>query len=387
MQDEDYVVVGASVEQMLTDGYKPVGRDFPVFLHPKTKAEYALARSERKVAPGYQGFVFHADPTITLEQDLIRRDLTINAMALDDNGNVIDPFGGQADLQKKILRHVSNAFVEDPVRILRIARFAARFTDFVVADETLQLMQNMVAAKEVDALVPERVWRELSRGLMEKKPSRMFEVLRKCGALAKILPELDRLWGIPQPEKYHPEIDTGLHIMLVIDHAAAKEFSLPIRFAALMHDLGKGVTPKEAWPRHHRHEMLGVPLVKAVCQRLRVPADCRDLAILTTREHGVIGRVSELRASTIVEVLTRCDAFRRPHRFADMLDAIACDHHGRYTFENIPFVEKDAWLSILNKLQEMDLPAIVASVGDTSQIAQKIHQARCECVSSLLFQQ
>jgi len=274
VQDRDYVVVGATPQQMAAQGFRPVGKDFPVFLHPVTHEEYALARTERKTAPGYAGFVFHTDADVTLEQDLIRRDLTINAIAKAEDGTLVDPFGGRRDLQAKVLRHVSRAFAEDPVRILRIARFAARFADFAVAPETNELMRQMVAAGEVDALVPERVWQELARGLMEAKPSRMFEVLRACGALARILPELDALWGVPQPPQHHPEIDTGVHVMLVIDVAASRRYALPIRFAALTHDLGKGATPPAEWPRHHGHEGRSAALVRAVCQRLKIPNDC-----------------------------------------------------------------------------------------------------------------
>jgi len=253
IQDRDFVVVGATPEAMVKLGYRPVGKDFPVFLHPDTHEEYALARTERKTAKGYKGFQVHAAPDVTLEQDLARRDLTINAIAKSSNGDIIDPFHGQRDIQAKVLRHVSTAFAEDPVRILRLARFAARFTEFSVADDTMQLMHEMVGAGEVDALVPERVWQELAKGLMEAKPSRMFEVLRSCGALARIFPELDRLWGVPQPPKHHPEIDTGVHVMMVIDYAAQQGFSLPVRFAALTHDLGKGTTPKEVLPSPTAH--------------------------------------------------------------------------------------------------------------------------------------
>ncbi len=334
VQDRDHVVVGATPEQMIAAGYTPVGKDFPVFLHPRTHEEYALARTERKTAPGYKGFVFHAGGDVSLEDDLMRRDLTINAIAQAEDGSLIDPFGGREDLDVRIFRHVSPAFAEDPVRILRVARFAARFPEFAVARETNDLMRQMVAAGEVDALVPERVWQELARGLMERKPSRMFEVLRACGALQRILPELDALWGVPQPAKYHPEIDTGAHIMLVIDYAARQSYTLPIRFAALLHDLGKGLTPAAMWPRHHGHEALGAKLVEQLCERLKIPSDCRELALMTAREHGNVARAAELRPATVVALFERCDAFRRPQRFIDMLDASACDHFGRTGFES-----------------------------------------------------
>lgn len=333
VKDQDFVVVGATPEQMVQQGFRPVGKDFPVFLHPKTHEEYALARTERKTAAGYKGFVFHTDPGVTLEEDLIRRDLTINAIAKSDDGELIDPFNGQADLQNKIFRHVSPAFAEDPVRILRIARFAARFSVaphvFSVAPETLQLMQSMVQAGEVDALVPERVWQEISQGLQEAVPSRMFDVLRDCHALERLMPELNALWGVPQPPKHHPEIDTGVHIMLVIDYAAKQGYSLAIRFAALLHDLGKGVTKPEEWPKHHGHEQRGVELVEALCARLRVPSDCRDLAVMTARDHGNVGRALEMRPATVQAMFERNDAFRKPERFKDMLNASKCDRFGR----------------------------------------------------------
>jgi tRNA nucleotidyltransferase (CCA-adding enzyme) len=329
VQDRDWVVVGATPEQMVAQGFRPVGKDFPVFLHPETQEEYALARTERKTAPGYHGFVFHTSPDVKLEDDLVRRDLTINAMARAEDGSIVDPYGGQKDLQGRIFRHVSSAFAEDPVRILRLARFAARFPAFRVAEATNDLMRKMVEDGEVDALVPERVWQELSRGLMEHKPSRMFDVLRDCGALARILPELDALWGVPQPPLHHPEVDTGVHMMLVIDYAAERGFELPVRFAALMHDLGKGRTPEEHWPKHHGHEGMGPRLIKELSGRLRVPTDCRDLAVMTAREHGNVSRAPELRPNTIVTLFERCDAFRKPERFAQMLLASECDARGR----------------------------------------------------------
>jgi tRNA nucleotidyltransferase (CCA-adding enzyme) len=329
VQDHDWVVVGATPEQMVAQGFRPVGKDFPVFLHPDTQEEYALARTERKTAPGYHGFVFHTSPDVKLEDDLVRRDLTINAMARAEDGSIVDPYGGQQDLQNRIFRHVSDAFAEDPVRILRLARFAARFPEFRVAESTNALMRRMVEEGEVDALVPERVWQELSRGLMEQKPSRMFDVLRDCGALARILPELDALWGVPQPPLHHPEVDTGVHMMLVIDYAAERKLELPVRFAALMHDLGKGRTPEEHWPKHHGHEGMGPRLIADLSKRLRVPLECRDLAVMTAREHGNVSRALELRPNTIVTLLERCDAFRKPERFAQMLLASECDARGR----------------------------------------------------------
>ncbi|HZW23374.1 multifunctional CCA addition/repair protein [Noviherbaspirillum sp.] len=384
VQDHDHVVVGATPDQMIALGYRPVGKDFPVFLHPETNEEYALARTERKTAPGYKGFVFHAEPDVTLEEDLVRRDLTINAMARADDGSIVDPFGGRRDLQARLFRHVSEAFLEDPVRILRVARFAARFTDFTVAPETNALMCRMVEAGEVDALVPERVWQELSRGLMEARPSRMFDVLRACGALGRILPELDALWGVPQPAKHHPEIDTGVHVMMVVDYAARTGCSLPVRFAALVHDLGKGETPAEAWPAHHGHEGQGVRLVEQVCKRLKIPSDCRDLAVMTAREHGNVARAFELRADTIVKLLERCDAFRKPARFAEMLLAAECDSRGRAGFEDTPFPQR-AWLEqALAAAAGVNAGAVARQhAAQPARIPEAVRAARVAAVSAL----
>jgi tRNA nucleotidyltransferase (CCA-adding enzyme) len=381
--DRDYVVVGATPEAMLAAGYTPVGKDFPVFLHPQTHAEYALARTERKTAPGYKGFVFHADADVTLEQDLIRRDLTINAMAQADDGVIVDPFGGQRDLQAKIFRHVSDAFAEDPVRILRVARFAARFTEFSVAPETNVLMRRMVAAGEVDALVPERVWQELARGLMEAAPSRMFAVLRDCGALQRILPELDCLWGVPQPPKHHPEIDTGVHIMMVIDYAAQQNFDLPVRVAALLHDLGKGATPPSEWPRHHGHEGFSVKLVNAVCERLKIPNDCRDLAVMTARDHGNVAKALELRAATVVTLLERCDGFRKPQRFADMLRAVECDQRGRTGFETAAFPQGEYLSGALRAAISVNAGEVAGRYSsEPAKIPEAIRAARVAAVQS-----
>lgn len=386
VQDRDHVVIGATPEQMLAQGFTPVGKDFPVFLHPKTHEEYALARTERKTAAGYKGFVFHTDANVTLEQDLIRRDLTINAIAQDDNGVLTDPFHGRQDVQNKIFRHVSGAFAEDPVRILRLARFAARFSlpphDFSVAPETMELMRQMVTAGEVDALVAERVWQELSRGLMEVRPSRMFDILRECGALRRLLPELDALWGVPQPARYHPEIDTGVHVMLVVDYAAQRGYPLPVRFAALMHDLGKGTTSPDQWPAHHGHEQRGVALVDAVCQRLKVPGDCRDLAVMTARDHGNVGRALEMRPATIVELFERCDAFRKPQRFLDMLKAAECDCFGRSGLTDIRFPQAAFLAQALAAAQAVNAGAVAQAtmgennVGQAQKIAAAIREAR-----------
>jgi len=383
VKDRDWVVVGATPQDMLERGFVPVGRDFPVFLHPKTHEEYALARTERKTAPGYTGFAFHAAPGVTLEQDLVRRDLTINAMARDETGAIIDPHGGRADIAARVLRHVSPAFAEDPVRILRVARFAARFADFSIAAETLQLMRSMVAAGEVDALVPERVWQELARGLMESRPSRMFEVLRECGALLRLLPELDALWGVPQRADYHPEIDTGVHVMMVIDMSARLAAALPARFAALTHDLGKGLTPADILPRHYGHEAKSVALLEAICERLRVPADCRDVARLVARFHGDMHRVAELRPETRLTVLERCDALRRPDRFELILLACEADYRGRLGWEERDYMPATAWRAALAVVRAVDAGGIAGATArakeDTSDpqaIARAVSAAR-----------
>ena len=388
--DRDHVVVGATPEQMIAAGFRPVGRDFPVFLHPQTHEEYALARTERKTAPGYRGFVVHAAPEVTLEDDLARRDLTINAMAQAADGTIIDPHGGQRDLQARVLRHVSDAFAEDPVRILRLARFAARFAGFTVAPETVALMRAMVAAGEVDVLVPERVWQELARGLMEAVPSRMFEVLREAGALARILPELDRLWGVPQPPQHHPEIDTGVHVMMVLDTAASMGLALPGRFAALVHDLGKGATPPQLWPRHVAHEARSVELARQVCERLKVPNDCRELALLVAREHGIVHKAAELRPGTIVELFERSDAIRKPARFADALAACEADYRGRTGYAERPYPQAARLLGALAAVRAVDAGAIAAAVArDTGiepaaraeRIRARVHEARVRAVA------
>jgi tRNA nucleotidyltransferase (CCA-adding enzyme) len=344
VNDTDWVVVGATPEQMTARGFVPVGRDFPVFLHPSTHEEYALARTERKQGMGYRGFVVHTAADVTLEEDLARRDLTINAIAgpadWSQAGELIDPFNGQQDLRNRVLRHVTDAFREDPVRILRLARFAARFTDFTVAPETLQLMREMVAAGEVDALVPERVWQEISRGLMEAQPSRMFGILRECGALAVLLPELDRLWGVPQRAEYHPEVDCGVHAMLVLDMSARLQTPLAVRFACLCHDFGKGTTPADVLPRHIGHEQRSARLLLQVCERWRVPNDCKELAEVVAREHGNIHRSGELNPAALLRLLERCDAVRKPRRFEEALQACECDARGRLGFEEAAYPQR-----------------------------------------------
>jgi len=350
VQDHDHVVVGATPEQMVAAGFRPVGKDFPVFLHPKTQEEYALARTERKTAPGYHGFVFHTSPEVTLEDDLVRRDLTVNAMARGDDGIVVDPYGGQRDLEARLFRHVSEAFAEDPVRILRVARFAARFADFRVAEETNALMRAMVEAGEADALVPERVWQEIARGLMEGRPSRMFAVLRDCGALARIMPELDALWDRPHPL----EADSGVRAMRVIDHAAAGGHTLAVRFAALVLDVGA---------------------IDSLCARLKVPNDCRDLALMTAREHGAIGAVQDEPAERLAALFARCDAYRKPERFADMLLALECATLG----DACP--QRPWLLGALGAARGVNAGEVAAGCGaDKAKIPEAVLAARVEAV-------
>ena len=398
VQDHDWVVVGSTPEELMALGYLPVGKDFPVFLHPETREEYALARTERKTARGYHGFEVHAAPDVTLEQDLARRDLTINSIAtysrnhwaestFDANFEVlIDPYGGQADIKAKVLRHVTEAFRDDPVRILRLARFAARFSDFSVAPETMLLMQHMVADGEADALVAERVWQELARGLMQPKPSRMFEVLRECGALQRLLPEVAGLWGVPQRADYHPEVDTGVHLMMVLDMAAQLDAPLPVRFACLMHDLGKGTTPAELLPRHIGHEERSARLSKAVCERLRVPIECREIADVVAREHGNIHRSAEFGAAALVRLLERCDAFRKPQRFADVLLACECDARGRLGLEHCAYPQRQRLANVLKTAQSV-VTSVIADQAqaeglDGKKIGEMIHAARVAAVAA-----
>ena len=436
--DRDWVVVGATPEEMVADGFLPVGKDFPVFLHPVTKEEYALARTERKTAPGYKGFVIHSAPDVTLEQDLARRDLTINSIAnysirtwansnfsrkisadtpkktwqtdtqaetrqevhpefqaacqpefQPDLAHLIDPYGGQRDLVNKVLRHVTEAFREDPVRILRVARFAARFADFSVAPETALLMREMVAQGEVDHLVPERVWQELTRGLMAGTPSRMLEVLRECGALEKLLPEVNKLWGVPQRADYHPEVDTGIHLMMVLDMSARLNAPLAVRFACLCHDLGKGTTPADVLPKHIGHETRSAKLLKDVCQRLRVPTDCRELADAVAREHGNIHRSGGFNAAALVRLLERCDAIRKPARFAEMLLACECDARGRLGLQEAAYPQRQRLLGALAAAQSVATEPIAATAlaqGISGpKIGEMIHAARVAAVASQLF--
>ena len=429
VHDRDWVVVGATPEALVEQGFVPVGKDFPVFLHPTTREEFALARTERKSAPGYRGFVVHAKPDVTLEQDLARRDVTINSIAARARSDwatgqfdvnfetLIDPYDGQGDIQRKLLRHVTDAFREDPVRILRVARFAARFPDFSVAPETTRLMQDMVKHGEVDALVAERVWQELARGLMAAKPSRLFDVLRACGALQKLLPEVDRLWGVPQRAEHHPELDTGIHLMMVLDMAAQLEAPLAVRFACLCHDLGKGTTEGgpssgarsdeqsdaaldtvDSWRkkmasdpslgRHIGHEARSARLLKGLSERLRVPTDCRELADVVAREHGNIHRSGELGAAAVVRLLERCDAFRKPRRFGDVLLACECDARGRLGHENSTYSQRPRLLHALEAAQAVNTGVVADAAkgagGDGRQIGEQVHAARVAAMASWL---
>lgn len=386
--DRDWVVVGATPAEMLDAGFEPVGRDFPVFLHPQTHEEYALARTERKTAPGYHGFAFHAAPEVTLEEDLARRDLTINAMARSEDGELVDPHGGRRDLAAKVLRHVSPAFAEDPVRILRLARFAARLHDFSVAPETLALMRGMVEAGEADALVAERVWQELSRGLMEARPSRMFELLRQCGALARLLPEVHRLWGVPQRPEYHPEVDTGVHLMMVLDLSARLGANLAVRFACLGHDLGKGTTPADVLPRHIGHEMRSRTLVRTLCERWKVPTDCRELAEAVAMEHGNVHRSGELNAAAVLRLLERCDALRRPQRFDELLLACECDARGRLGKDDEPYPQRERLAAALRAAMAVDTAPIAAAAAARGlkgpAIGDAVREARVRAIAAAI---
>ncbi len=386
VQDRDWVVVGATPQSLIEAGYLAVGKDFPVFLHPQTREEYALARTERKTAPGYHGFSFHASPDVTLQEDLARRDLTINAIARAEDGTLVDPYGGQRDLAACVLRHVTEAFREDPVRILRLARFAARLPHFSVAPETMELMRQMVTGGEVDALVAERVWQELARGLCEERPSRMFEVLRACGALVRLLPEVDRLWGVPQRPEHHPEVDTGVHLMMVLDMSARLQAPLAVRFACLVHDLGKGTTQPHLLPRHIGHEDRSARLMQEIAERLRVPTDCRELADVVTREHGNIHRSGEFGAPALVRLLERCDALRKPTRFADILLACECDARGRLGRSEDAYPQRVRLLAALAAAQAVDTAAVsqqARSAGaEGRRIGEWVHAARVAAVEA-----
>jgi tRNA nucleotidyltransferase (CCA-adding enzyme) len=384
--DRDWVVVGSSPEEMLAAGFQPVGKDFPVFLHPHTREEYALARTERKSGRGYHGFTFHAAPEVTLEQDLARRDLTINAMAMADDSTLIDPFQGARDLRDGVLRHVSPAFAEDPVRLLRTARFAARFNTFQVHPDTLNLMCQLVHEGEVDALVAERVWQELSKGLMEAHPARMLQVLKDCGALNRLLPEVDRLWGVPQSPAHHPEVDTGEHLLMVLNQCAKAQTSLAVRWACLMHDLGKGSTPPSQWPRHLGHEQRSAKLAQQVADRLKVGTECRALADVVAREHGNIHRSEGLGAQAMLRLLERCDALRRPQRFAEVLQACECDAKGRQGLEDRPYLPRTRLTQALTCALSVNTePVVQRAVAQGLQgpaLGLAVRQARLEALQA-----
>ncbi len=386
VKERDFVVVGAQVETMLARGFILVGKDFPVFLHPHTHEEYALARTERKVAPGYRGFSVHAADDVTLEQDLQRRDLTINALAEAADGRLIDPYGGHRDLEARWLRHISPAFREDPVRVLRVARFAARFAHlgFRLAPETLELMREMSASGELDALVPERVWQELASALETSTPSRFFTTLRAAGALAQLFPEIDRLWGVPQEAFFHPEIDTGLHAMLVLDAAAAMSDRPEIRFAALAHDLGKGVTPPSQWPDHSGHEARGLPLVEDLCRRWRAPRRFRDLALLATGYHGRVHRLGRPNAVEALELMQETDAFRRPERFRELLLVCEADSRGRHGFEQQPYPQRASLEAALTAAKAADRSPLPKDLTDPGEIQSFIRARRLAAIEQVM---
>ncbi|WP_031437122.1 multifunctional CCA addition/repair protein [Methylobacter tundripaludum] len=386
VKERDWVVIGETPESMVRQGFRPVGKDFPVFLHPKTHEEYALARTERKTAPGYKGFTVHASPDVSLEQDLIRRDLTINAMAMTSQGQLIDPYGGQPDLEKRIFRHISPAFAEDPVRILRVARFAARYghLGFTLAEETRLLMQSMVTAGEVDHLVPERVWAELFKALGEKSPSAFFYTLKDCAALDKIFPEINGLFGVPQPEKYHPEIDTGIHVMLCLEQAARLSSSLEVRFAALVHDLGKGMSPKEHWPHHYGHETQGLPILERMCSRLRVPNSFKALALQVMQYHTHCHRAFELRASTITDMLAALGAFKPVNKLPEFLLACEADARGRTGLENIAYPQAALLSGAARAAASVDTSAILNGELKGAHIGEAIRRLRIKAVAEFI---
>lgn len=385
VKERDWVVVGGTREQMLTDGFREVGKDFPVFIHPQTGEEYALARTERKTSHGYAGFECYAAPDVTLEDDLRRRDLTINAMAQDEHGLIIDPFNGKSDLKNRVLRHISPAFAEDPLRVLRVARFAARYAylGFTVANETLALMSSMVSTGEIEYLVPERVCKELLTALAEETPSQFFSVLRQCGANKVLFPEIEQLFGVPAEKKWHPEIDTGIHVMMVIDQAAQLNSTIESRFAALLHDLGKGVTDQKDWPKHPDHEKTGLPLVKHFCQRLKTPKSYRELALLVTQWHGKVHSVLSLDAEEIVLLLEKCDAFRRPQRFEHLLMACQADAQGRAGYEQSEYPQADFCRLALQAAKSVSIHSLKTKELSGEEIAKELHRLRTEAIRIL----
>jgi len=383
VKERDWCVVGATPEELRSLGYRQVGKDFPVFLHPETGEEYALARIERKTAPGYHGFEFHSSPEVTIEDDLRRRDLTVNAMAKTADGRLLDPFNGLQDLEHRILRHVSQSFAEDPVRILRVAKFAARFAPlgFRLADETLALMTEMVEKGEASELVPHRVWKECESALATEQPRVFFEVLRQCGALAVVFPEIDALFGVPQPEKWHPEVDCGLHAMMAVEQAAALSPAVDVRFAALVHDLGKATTPKDKLPSHHGHERRSVRLIKNLASRMPVPSACRELALAVAEFHGHCHKARELKPSTILKVLERTDAFRRPERFEKFLLACEADSRGRTGFEERPYTQARYLSGALQAAAAVSVRDLTTEGMDGAQIGEALRRKRLQTIS------
>ncbi|MCW1938533.1 multifunctional CCA addition/repair protein [Pseudomonas sp. o96-267] len=384
ISEVDWVVVGASAEQMLELGYRPVGADFPVFLHPQTGEEYALARTERKSGRGYGGFTFHASPDVTLEQDLIRRDLTVNAMAEDDHGNLIDPYGGQQDLEARILRHVSPAFAEDPLRVLRVARFAARYAPlgFSVAPETLELMRQLADSGELSHLTAERSWKEISRALMEPRPDVFVQVLRDCGALAALLPEVDALFGVPQPQAHHPEIDTGVHVLSVLRQCAEHDQPLNVRWASLLHDVGKGLTPEDEWPRHIAHEHKGLPLIQAINERCKAPRDCAELALLVGEFHTHGHRALELRPSTLLELLQRFDVFRRPQRFAEFVAACEMDARGRLGLEQRDYPQAAYLMGAAEAARQVPVKPLLEKGFKGAELGEALNRERLQALKA-----
>lgn len=383
--DKDWVVVGSSPDEMLSQGFTAVGKDFPVFLHPKTKQEYALARTERKSGAGYTGFECHFAPDVTLEEDLIRRDLTINAMAQAEDGTLIDPYGGQRDLNDRILRHVSDAFIEDPLRVLRLARFAAKLSHlgFTVAEETMTLMAQITSSGELEHLTAERVWQEWHKSLSTQNPEVFLSVLRDCGALKVVLPELDRLFGVPQPEKWHPEIDTGIHTLMVAKQAAQLSSSLTMRFAAQVHDLGKGVTPESEWPSHKMHCHTGIKIIKKLCERVRVPNEFKELALLVCEQHSNVHRAAELKASTKLKILNKLDVWRKPERLEEVLLCCQADHSGRLGCEENPYPQKAIFEAAYQAALSIDVKDIIADGFQGKAIRDELEKRRIEAISSL----
>ncbi|MBB1362643.1 multifunctional CCA addition/repair protein [Shewanella sp. SR44-4] len=386
--DKDYVVVGSSVEEMLTLGYQQVGKDFPVFLHPKTQQEYALARTERKTGKGYQGFSCDANKDVTLAEDLLRRDLTINAIAQDEHGTLTDPLHGIADINAKILRHVSDAFVEDPLRVLRVARFAARFhhLGFTIAPETLQLMTDIANSGELDHLTPERVWQECDKALSSQSPQVFFNVLKQCQALTVLFPEIDALFGVPQPEKWHPEIDTGIHTLMVLEQTSLLSDNKAVRFAALVHDLGKALTPKQDWPKHYGHGQKGLPVIKKLCERIRVPNEYRDLALLVSDQHQNIHNAFELRAETIVKLFDKGDFWRKPQRLTELLLCCHGDLRGRTGFEQSSYPQAEYLLHCYELASNVDVQSIIAAGYQGSQIKSQLQLNRAETINNYKIQ-